>query len=111
MPEKLSKKCKILIFCMIFVGNGASSQQISLKDSTSKAYTKSFSLHFSQISSPSYTIKPVAGDFYVKNLGFFCRQELKLEAITRIPFRFRVGSVNYCDWMEGKKNAGILPAY
>lgn len=111
MSEKLSKKCKILIFCMIFVGNDSFSQQISLKDSTGKGFTKSFSLHFSPISGSTYTTRPVAGDFYVKNLGFFCKQEWKLEALTKIPLRFRIGSVNYCDWMEGKKNAGILPAY
>lgn len=111
MVEKLSKKCKILIFCMIFVENDTFSQQISLKDTTSKASAKLLPLHFSPISGSPYTMKPVAGNFYVKNLGFFCRQELKLEAVTKIPFRFRIGSVNYCDWMEGKKNAGILPAY
>jgi hypothetical protein len=34
---------------------------------------------------------------------------LKFESVTKIPFRFRIGSLQYNDWMEGKKNAGILP--
>jgi hypothetical protein len=32
---------------------------------------------------------------------------LQLEKITKIPFKLRLGSVQQCDWMEGKKNAGI----
>lgn len=106
-----SNYCKILVFCTIFVVNGLAAQQIQLKDTASKAFAKVPSLYFSPNSSTLYPLQQVPPNFYVKNLGFFCRQELKLEAVTKIPFRFRVGSVNYCDWMEGKKNAGILPAY
>ncbi len=40
----------------------------------------------------------------IKNLPFFCDKEYKLEKITKIPFRFRLGSVAYCDKMEGKNN-------
>lgn len=96
---------------MIFVVNDLSAQQIQLKDSASKGFKNLPSLYFSPNSGHNYTLKPVSANFYVKNLGFFCKQELKLEAITGIPFKLRLGSVNYCDWMEGKKNAGIIPAY
>ncbi|MEX1202103.1 MAG: hypothetical protein WEA59_02575 [Ferruginibacter sp.] len=53
--------------------------------------------------------KVLPASFYVKNLGFFCKQELKFEAATGIPFKFRLGSVTYCDWMEGKSNMNSLP--
>ena len=109
MLIKINKKREILIFCMIFVVKSLSAQHFALKDSASKAFINFPRLNFSPIRSQNYTIRPVAANFYVKNLGFFCLQELKLEAVTRIPFRFRLGSVNYCNWMEGKPNAGILP--
>ena len=47
----------------------------------------------------------IAPDFYVTNLGFFCKQEIKFEKATKIPFRFRLGSVEDCDRMEGKHRA------
>lgn len=46
-------------------------------------------------------------NFYTQNFGFFCKKELQLEKVTKIPFKFRLGSVQQCDWMEGKVNAGI----
>lgn len=45
----------------------------------------------------------LSADFYAKQLGFFCRQEIKFDKVTKIPFRFRLGSVEQCDWLEGKK--------
>ena len=42
------------------------------------------------------------GTTYVNNLGFFCRQELKMDKVLAIPIRFRLGSREYVDWMEGK---------
>jgi len=40
--------------------------------------------------------------FYSSQLGFFCKQEIKFDKITKIPFRFRLGSVEQCDRLEGK---------
>lgn len=39
---------------------------------------------------------------YVKNLSFFCRHEWKLEKALRVPLRFRVGSLEQCNRLEGK---------
>ena len=39
---------------------------------------------------------------YVNNLGFFCRYELKMDKVLAVPIRFRLGSREYVDRLEGK---------
>jgi hypothetical protein len=41
-------------------------------------------------------------DLYYCQSGFFCKKEWKLEKATHIPFRFRLGSLDYCNVLEGK---------
>jgi hypothetical protein len=48
-------------------------------------------------------ISIIAPNFYTTGFGFFCRQELKFEKATKIPFRFRLGAVVACDRLEGKR--------
>jgi len=48
-------------------------------------------------------VKILPPDHYVKGLGFFCKKELQLEKVTKIPFRFRLGSLEYTDQLEGKR--------
>ena len=47
-------------------------------------------------------ITALPGDLYLKNLGFFCSKELQLDKVTKVPVRFRLGSVVYTDKMESK---------
>jgi hypothetical protein len=50
---------------------------------------------------PPSTIIP--SNDYVRHLGFFCRQEWSFEKKSHIPLRLRLGSLEYCDHLEGKK--------
>lgn len=41
--------------------------------------------------------------FDADELAFFCKLEYQIEQKTRIPVRFRLGSVDYVDYLEGKR--------
>ena len=52
--------------------------------------------------SPQSRISVLPGDYYTQHFGFFCKRELALEKATKIPFRFRLGSLQQCNMLEGK---------
>ena len=44
----------------------------------------------------------IPADRVATHFGFFCRRELELEKTIRLPLRFRLGSLEYCNKLEGK---------
>ena len=53
----------------------------------------------------SFKLSQIPGSCYTDNLGFFCKRELELEKLLTIPLRFRLGSLEYVDYLERKPNA------
>ena len=98
---------------MVFVAANAFSQHVLVKPNKMLLLqtTASKPINIKGAGKPiinSPALKPViAPNFYVTQLGFFCKQEIKLEKTTKIPFRFRIGSIEDCDRMEGKQRRNI----
>jgi hypothetical protein len=131
-PVNIYKKDKILIFCMIFAANAAFCQHSVNKNgsaidfltvkTTYRINTKINStdyFHHAAYKKPALIqsrketfiyINPVScstisADYYTRNFGFFCKKELQFEKATKIPLRFRLGSLQYNDYLEQKPNA------
>ena len=100
----MNKKAKIFKICMVFVVSGAFGQKkdtLFLLQSAPNQLKQRFFIkpvpHFSLFKTP------VSASYYADRLGFFCKQEIKFEKVTTIPFRFRLGSMEACNKLEGKK--------
>lgn len=50
----------------------------------------------------NYSKQTISPDFATCKYGFFCKQELKIEKATKFPIRIRLGSLQQCNYYEGK---------
>lgn len=48
-------------------------------------------------------LKSIPQNFYLQNIGVFCKKEWEFEKVTKIPLKVRIGSLQQCNWLEGKK--------
>ncbi|SFP68111.1 hypothetical protein [Parafilimonas terrae] len=99
----LSKNKTFIAFTVKFLFAAAALQAQPANDSArqkmdSLAVMRQFIFSIKQPPLP----KQLPGNFYTKQLPFFCSKELLVQKAVGFPVKFRIGSVEYCDRLEGK---------
>ena len=86
---------------------------LSISISVSAQRRNDSTFHAIKMSKDSVKTVPIfmlSSNYYATNLGFFCKKEIAAEKTIKFPVKFRLGSVQYCDAMEGKtRYVGIFP--
>ncbi len=79
---------------------------IENKNDTRADFSTGFSRYDQKPFSKSrlYISQTLPSNLYTQHLGFFCEKEWEIEKSSRIPLRFRLGSLQYCDYLEGKNH-------
>ncbi len=95
------KENNLIVFNKKFYSNNTiTPSQKSSSDSSSL-------IHFTSPASSQIIIPAlpasIPADFYTRHFGFFCKRELAVEKATKLPIRFRLGSLQQCNYYEGKK--------
>ena len=102
----------ISLFLILFVFTSAYTQQ----NPQTKAIKKSNTFFIKSVGADSlkatrglaffplnkYAIQSLPESFYTRHFGFFCKKELQFQKATNVPLKFRLGSIDYADMLEGK---------
>ncbi len=98
MPQRLWYF--VVVFLLIF-------SEAAFSQKTAISLPSSFSIRqvYTYTKGDSTKINDIRPDFYSSHLGFFCKKELQIEKTTSVPFRFRLGSLDYVNYLERKPNA------
>ena len=98
----MTKKVSFLVFCVLCFSYVCMAQG-SAVISKPKTEMLQFFPH-----TPAFlpilpnALKVIPPSYYTDKWSFFCDKEWKFEKSTGVPFKFRLGSVEQTDYLEGK---------
>lgn len=88
------RNCIAIAF--LFFSSTSQAQQKQWLPKKDTLFAKSFDMKYSTVP------KIIRPDLAHSRLGIVCKQEWKIEKKTGLPLRFRLGSLDYVNKMEGK---------
>lgn len=91
----MRKICFFLNF-LLLIGLGAAAQK--------QTDSSKFILRQIPDSLKYFSIRMLPANYYAANLGFFCKKEIQIQKAIKLPVKFRLGTVEYTDKLEGKNN-------
>lgn len=105
-----NKICGFIAIFLLYAGISDGQSLDSLKVSPIKSIVKpiaklSISINNLEKYSPNNLIafSVIPENYYTQHFGIMCKKELSIEKVIKIPFRFRLGSLQQCNYLEGKK--------
>lgn len=87
----MAKKLVLILIMIVAVEKLAA--QMTLPNATKKLPLDSLK---------NLPLRVIASNHYSSNLPFFCKQELQIQKLVKVPVKFRIGSVEEVDKLEGK---------
>jgi hypothetical protein len=75
----------------------------NFKKLKSPYYPISFKTESIEEVKPPKPLTIIPGNYYTKHFGIMCKKELAFEKVTKIPSRLRLGSLQQCNYLEGKR--------
>jgi hypothetical protein len=93
----------VLIFFVVPIILSAQAKKITSLKGTSEIYSTFSSVSNRQVRPGYFPISIVKGNYYTQHMGFICKKEMALERAIKIPLRIRIGSLQQCNYLEGKK--------
>ncbi len=94
---------------LAFISNAQTNNAYWFAKETPAQQVKIFSLKPLVNINTSYTIiKPIADNDLLRTYGAICKWEHKWQKTIKVPFYFRLGSLQYTNYLEGKNKLYLL---